>query len=447
MSFFLVQQASCLKGEISLPGDKSIAQRCIIISAICPAKTIIENFPANKDCLNTIKAFKKLGIKITLEYCRNYGLAKVTVFGKGPFGLKNPSGPIFVGDSGTTLRLILGILAGQKFKVRLITGKSLKQRPMLRVNMPLRMMGAIIKSKIKNQISNIEEYPPITIQGGNLKAITYKMPVASAQVKSAVLLAGLYAKGITRVKEPFPSRDHTERLLKLFKADIKVEQNEIVVEGNRKLVSPGIIYIPGDISSAGFFIGLAAILPNAQILIRKVSLNPSRLGLVKVLRRMGAFIKIQNQKSKIQNYEPMGDILIKSSFLRGTTVKKEEVPSLIDELPILMVAACVARGKTTFEAVGELRLKETDRINSMWKNLSRMGAIIQVQKTARSEDIVIHGVKELSGSQVRSFGDHRTAMSMVVAGLAAKGKTRIDDISCIDKSFPDFLTILKRLLR
>ena len=447
MSFFLVQQASCLKGEISLPGDKSIAQRCIIISAICPAKTIIENFPANKDCLNTIKAFKKLGIKITLEYCRNYGLAKVTVFGKGPFGLKNPSGPIFVGDSGTTLRLILGILAGQKFKVRLITGKSLKQRPMLRVNMPLRMMGAIIKSKIKNQKSNIEEYPPITIQGGNLKAITYKMPVASAQVKSAVLLAGLYAKGITRVKEPFPSRDHTERLLKLFKADIKVEQNEIVVEGNRKLVSPGIIYIPGDISSAGFFIGLAAILPNAQILIRKVSLNPSRLGLVKVLRRMGAFIKIQNQKSKIQNYEPMGDILIKSSFLRGTTVKKEEVPSLIDELPILMVAACVARGKTTFEAVGELRLKETDRINSMWKNLSRMGAIIQVQKTARSEDIVIHGVKELSGSQVRSFGDHRTAMSMVVAGLAAKGKTRIDDISCIDKSFPDFLTILKRLLR
>lgn len=447
MSFFLVQQASCLKGEISLPGDKSIAQRCIIISAICPAKTIIENFPANKDCLNTIKAFKKLGIKITLEYCRNYGLAKVTVFGKGPFGLKNPSGPIFVGDSGTTLRLILGILAGQKFKVRLITGKSLKQRPMLRVNMPLRMMGAIIKSKIKNQISNIEEYPPITIQGGNLKAITYKMPVASAQVKSAVLLAGLYAKGITRVKEPFPSRDHTERLLKLFKADIKVEQNEIVVEGNRKLVSPGIIYIPGDISSAGFFIGLAAILPNAQILIRKVSLNPSRLGLVKVLRRMGAFIKIQNQKSKIQNYEPMGDILIKSSFLRGTTVKKEEVPSLIDELPILMVAACVARGKTTFEAVGELRLKETDRINSMWKNLSRMGAIIQVQKTARSEDIVIHGVKELSGSQVRSFGDHRTAMSMVVAGLAAKGKTRIDDISCIDKSFPDFLAILKRLLR
>src|SRR3989338_4050241 len=447
MSFFLVQQASCLKGEISLPGDKSIAQRCIIISAICQKKPIIKNFPANKDCLNTIKAFKKLGIKITLEYCRNYGLAKVTVFGKGPFGLKNPSGPIFVGDSGTTLRLILGILAGQKFKVRLITGKSLKQRPMLRVNMPLRMMGAIIKSKIKNQKSNIEEYPPITIQGGNLKAITYKMPVASAQVKSAVLLAGLYAKGITRVKEPFPSRDHTERLLKLFKADIKVEQNEIVVEGNRKLVSPGIIYIPGDISSAGFFIGLAAILPNAQILIRKVSLNPSRLGLVKVLRRMGAFIKIQNQKSKIQNYEPMGDILIKSSFLRGTTVKKEEVPSLIDELPILMVAACVARGKTTFEAVGELRLKETDRINSMWKNLSRMGAIIQVQKTARSEDIVIYEVKELSGSQVRSFGDHRTAMSMVVAGLAAKGKTRIDDISCIDKSFPDFLTILKRLLR
>jgi len=305
------------------------------------------------------------------------------------------------------------------------------------------------------------------------------MPVASAQVKSAILLAGLYAKGITRVIEPIRTRDHTERMLRLFKADIKVKhlpssteatqskgglrrvvrrsldgggQNKIVIKGNRELVSPKEVYIPGDISSGSFFIVLAAILPNSQIVIRNASINPSRMGIIRVLKRMGANIKINpstklrvdGERSRtIKNYEPMGDIMVKSSSLKGATVKKEEIPSLIDELPILMVAACNAKGKSIFEGVSELRVKETDRIKSMSENLKKMGADIEVVKINSREKIIIKGAKELRGTRVRSFGDHRTAMCMVVAGLKAKGRTLIDDIACIHKSFPDILSILR----
>jgi len=456
---FVTRRIKRVKGEIALAGDKSIAHRYIILSALCQGKTKIENFPFNKDCLSTLKAFQKLGVKILAQ--KKIGV--LTVFGNGLYGLSKPKRPIFIGESGTTLRLLLGVLAGQGFSATLTAGEFLSRRPMLRVTAPLRMMGAEINGQRatpacrppagragtgRGNGQTEEEYPPITIQGGDLKPITYRVPVASAQVKSAVLLAGLYAEGKTSVIEPIPTRDHTERMLKLFKADIKVQQNKIVIKGKRKLISPAKVFVPGDISSAAFFMVLAAILPNSQVLINNVGLNPSRIGIIRVLKRMGADIKVTKSPShQVTKYELMGDLIIKSSALRGARVRREEVPSLIDELPILMVATSFAKGSTVFEGVSELRLKETDRIRSMTENLTKMGADIKVVKERKFENIIITGVKQLKGTKVRSFGDHRTAMSMVIAGLAAEGQTQIDDISCINKSFPNFINILDTLIK
>src|SRR3989338_4790369 len=412
MRFFPVKHAACVKGKILLLGNKSIACRSIIISAISRGKTTVENFPPSKDCLYTIKTFKNLGIKITqnqnVKSLPFKGIGRttlrgktITVFGNGLCGLKKPKGPIFVGGSGTTMRLTLGVLAGQNLAVTLTAGKSLSVRPMLRVTAPLRMMGATIKAKInQNKESKIEEYPPLTIKGGYLKPITYRMPVASAQVKSAILLAGLYAKGKTCVIERVKTRDHTERMLRLFMAGIKVNQNTIVIKGKKELISPGRIFIPGDISSAGFFMVLGTILPNSRILIKDINLNPSRIGIIKALKRMGADIQVLGNGAA--GFEPIGDIIIKSSKLKSTIIKKEEIPSLIDELPILMVAACFAKGESVFEGVGELRIKETDRIRSMSENLKKMGADIRVLKTPKSENIIIQGRRGLIGAAVKS---------------------------------------------
>lgn len=440
---FLVKPASCLKGEAGLLGDKSIAHRAIILSSITAAITRIENFPASEDCLATVSAFRKLGVTINYTLNKKNNSAEVSVSGKGRYGLKKPKSAIFTGESGTTLRTILGVLAGQKFKAMLTAGGSLSKRPMLRVTRPLRMMGARITANRKNR----EEYPPITIKGGSLKGICYKMPVPSAQVKSAILLAGLYAKSKTRLIEGFKTRDHTERMLKLFKADINLKRNETVVKGGKELVSPGIIYIPADISSASFFMVLALICPKSKVVLKNVGLNPTRTGIIRVLKRMGADIRVTSQKLRVAKFEPMGDLSVRSSILKGTTVRKEEIPSLIDELPVLMVAGCFAKGKTVIKGVEELRVKETDRIRSMSLNLRKMGADIRVGKTAGCEEIIIGGVKELRGAEVKSFTDHRTAMSMIVAGLNARGATEIDDIGCINKSFPNFLDILKELVQ
>jgi 3-phosphoshikimate 1-carboxyvinyltransferase len=437
MRDLVVRPVFGLKGKISLPGDKSIAHRAVFLSALTRRKTLIENFPANKDCLSTISAFKKLGIKIIQK-----SKAVIEVNGKGLWGLSKAAGPVFIGESGTTFRLLSGILAGQNFKTSLIAGKSLSRRPMLRVTAPLRLMGADIIARRKGK----DEYPPLTIQGGNLASISYKMPVASAQVKGAILLAGLYAKGRTKVIESIPTRDHTERMFSNFQADIKANKNTIVVTGARELVSPKKIYIPGDISSAAFFMAAAAIVPNSQVLLKKVSLNPSRTGVIRVLKRMGAKIQTKELRTKSSECEPAGDIVVKTSKLKGARVKKKEIPSLIDELPVLMVAASLAEGKTVFEGVEELRVKEADRIRSISENLRKMGVDITVSKTFGLEKIIIKGVKQLKGAKVKSFGDHRTAMSMVVAGLAATGETELDDISCINKSFPEFINILDGLI-
>lgn len=433
MRGLVVRPVFSLKGKISLPGDKSIAHRALILSALAQGETIIENYPANEDCLSTVAALRKLGLNL-----KQRSKSVIEVNARGLSGLSKPGSPIFIGESGTTFRLLSGVLAGQNFVTRLIAGRSLSRRPMLRVTAPLRSMGANIVARRRGR----DEYPPVTIRGRSLKAITYKMSVASAQVKGAILLAALYAKGKTKVIEPVKTRDHTERMLRLFKADIQVKKNTIIVRGGRRLVSPGEIYVPGDISSAAFFMVAAAILPGSEIIIKNVSLNPSRSGVISVLKRMGVRIKVRASKPQATRGESMGDIIIKGSRLKNATVKKKEIPSLIDELPILMVAGASGRGKTVFQGVEELRVKEADRINSMFSNLKKMGADIRVVKSGKGENIVVRGIGQLKGASVRSFGDHRTAMSMIVAGLAAIGQTKIDDISCINKSFPGFIKVL-----
>ncbi|MFA5155890.1 MAG: 3-phosphoshikimate 1-carboxyvinyltransferase [Candidatus Omnitrophota bacterium] len=455
MTPFLIRPACCAGGKLSFPGDKSIAHRAAILAALSSPKTIIRNFPANEDCLSTLNAFRRLGVKIVFHPNEKFsGSVTVTVFGKGLFSLSGPRQPVFVGDSGTTLRLLLGVLAGQDFQVTLNAGKSLSKRPMLRVTAPLRTMGAGIRAKSsaaggsayggKSQKSKTEEYPPIAISGGELRPIAYKMPVASAQVKSAILLAGLYPRGKTSVIESVRSRDHTERMMKLFKADVKTKGSVVFINGGRNLSSPGEVNIPGDISSAAFFIVLGLVCKHSRLLLQNICLNPTRSGIIKVLKRMGGNIRVSGARCQVPGGEPAGNITVRHSNLKGTRIKKKEIPSLIDELPVLMVAACFAKGKSTFEGVKELRVKETDRINSMAENLTRMGADIRIEKAAGSENIIIYGTKGLSGAAVKSFGDHRTAMSMAIAGLAAKGGTLIDDINCVKKSFPQFFSVLEK---
>ena len=438
---FVVKKRSIPRGKIKVPGDKSIAHRALLISALAHGITVIKNFPIHDDSYATLNALVALGVKIVPRS------NQISVWGKSKRGLllSQPRKPIFVNNSGTTLRLLLGLLAGQDFKTKLTAGKYLTLRPMARVNIPLRMMGAGIIAQNKGP----QEYPPIIINGNiYLKGISYFLPVASAQVKSAILLAGLFAKGKTTVIERIATRDHTERMLKLFGANIIIKKNHIILNPGRNLVSPGEICIPGDISSAAFFITLAAISPKAKITIEGVGLNPSRCGIINVLKRMQAKIRLEYvKKSKTKSAEPFGNIIVNNSRLKSTVVNPGEIPSLIDELPVLMVAACFAQGKTIIKSVGELRVKETDRINSNVMNLSRMGADIRVVKTGSREDVVINGKGALHGAKLKSFGDHRTAMSMVVAAMAAEGKSEIDDVSCMSKSFPGFLSTLKSLIR
>ncbi|MDD5120656.1 MAG: 3-phosphoshikimate 1-carboxyvinyltransferase [Candidatus Omnitrophica bacterium] len=439
MKPLLIKNKFVPRGKVIICGDKSIAHRALILSALSSGKTILKNFPIHDDSYATMSALGALGVKI-LRKRHN----QVLVFGKGLRGLVSCRKPVFVGDSGTTLRLLLGVLAGQDFKTKVIAGKSLSLRPMARVSLPLRLMGAKISSKVKGN----EEYAPITIQGGSLKGIIYRLPVSSAQVKSAILLAGLFAKGRTCVIEKTATRDHTERMLRIFGADLVTKGKSVYLNPGKDLTSPGEIYIPADISSAAFFLVLALVIPGSRITIRRIGLNPGRCGLIDVLKRMQAKIKVSYSKgNKTQCAEPVGDLSVCASKLKGRVVYPDEVPSLIDELPILMVAACFAQGITIIKGAQELKVKETDRIKSMVSNLKKMGADIKVDKLSSDESIIIKGKGRLSGANLKSFGDHRTAMSVVIAALAAAGESRIDDISCISKSFPGFLTVLNGLSR
>lgn len=425
---FTLRPTKKLSGSLILPGDKSISHRAIMLGSIADGTTIIKNILHSDDTETTIAAFRALGIDIKEE------LEKIIIAGKGLSGLSAPASELFMRNSGTSMRILMGILAGQPFQTTLTADEGLSKRPMGRVTEPLSLMGARIEGP------DNANFAPITIQGGQLKAIDHVSKVASAQVKSAILLAGLYADGTTSVTEPSKSRDHTERMLQAFGAKVSVNGLKVSIEGGTRL-NPQDIEIPGDISSAAFFMVGASIVKGSKVILKSVGLNPTRSGVIDILKRMGAKITIDNRREVAS--EPVGDINIESSALRGITIAGELIPRSIDELPVIMIAAAYAEGMTIIKGAHELRVKEADRIKSISANLNEMGAKIGV----KGDDIIIEGTGNLKGIAVQSFGDHRTAMSIIIAGLSAHGETSLDDTACINKSYPHFIADLELLLK
>ncbi|MCK5534025.1 3-phosphoshikimate 1-carboxyvinyltransferase [bacterium] len=427
MARIVIKKTKTVRGEINVLGDKSISHRAVILGSISSGMMKIKGFLNALDCQATIKIFSSLGVKI-----ENLHSDELLVHGKGLKNLNSPLGMLNVGNSGTTIRLVSGILSGQDFSCSITGDESIKKRPMKRIIHPLREMGAEINAFKDN-------YPPLNIVGKTLHSINYNLPIASAQVKSCILLAGLLASGETSVSEPFKSRDHTERMLGFLGADIKISGRRVTISGKKELKSKNII-IPGDISSASFFIVAATLLENSQLIIKNIGLNSTRTGIINILRAMGADIEEQN-KAEVCN-EPVGDLWIKGSLLRGIEIRKEDIPGLIDEIPILAVAATQAKGITEIKGAEELRVKESDRIKVMSLELSKMGAKIEEKK----DGMLIYGPTKLKGCPVDSFGDHRVAMALSVAGLVASGRTVINNTDCINTSFPGFEEILKSLI-
>lgn len=425
---FSISPGKRLTGSLVVPADKSITHRAVMLASLANGTSIIKNILRSEDTLTTIEAFRALGVDI------QENTNEITITGQGLYGLKEPEGPLFMRNSGTSMRLLLGILAGQPFAVTLTADEGLSKRPMRRVTEPLSMMGA------KFEGEDGADYAPITVIGGKLKAINYVSKIASAQVKSAILLAGLYASGTTTVSEMAKSRDHTERMLKTFNAKISTQGLMTAVSGGTSLRAAN-VEIPGDVSSAAFFMVGASIIKGSSITLRSVGINPTRTGIIDILGMMGAKVTITNIHDGIA--EPRGDIFVESSDLHGVRIQGNIIPRCIDELPIIMVAAAYADGATVIHGASELKVKETDRINSMAGNLRNMGAKFEI----RGDDIMIEGSRSLRGISAISFGDHRTAMSMIIAGLAAQGETTIDDTDCIAKSYPDFLRDLNSLLK
>ena len=434
---YRIKSLSKVKKKIIIPPDKSISHRAIMLSAIAKGKTSIKPFILSEDTKATLDCIKKLGIKTKLK--KNKVL---TIEGKGLYFPRKEKVSLNASESGTTIRILSGLLAGQRIDIIFDAKPALRKRPMKRITSPLRMMGA----KVFGRKGKSKESPPLTIKAAdNLRSIQYKLPVASAQVKSAVLLASLYANGQTQIIEPAISRDHTERMLSLFKAKIARKGSKISLKPSKQLKSPKNIFIPSDFSSAAFFIVLGLILPKSEILIKNVNINPSRAGLLTVLNRMGAKIKIVNKK---KYYEPYADVLVKSSKLKATTIKEKETPLIIDEVPILCVAASFAKGKTIIKGIGELKVKESDRINSIVYNLKKAGVDIcgrKYKKGAKVDWLIeVKGGKK-KATNFKSFSDHRIAMSMIVFGSALSNKSTIDDIECINKSFPEFIALIESL--
>lgn len=423
-------QARHIHGELLPPGDKSISHRAIIFGALGDGESRYTHFLQSEDCLHTMKAFQAMGVEIELDKDSE----SVTIKGRGLGGLTQPQNELYLGNSGTSMRLLLGLLAGQRFDVTLSGDESLSSRPMQRVTIPLKQMGAQIKGADK------ANFAPLTIRGGKLQAIEFDNKLGSAQVKSAILLAGLYAEGKTRVHESVLSRDHTERFLASAGANIELQQDGWIQVEKTNSLKPMSGKIPGDMSSAAFFIVGAAMTPGSELTVKDVSLNSTRIGIIDVLRRMGADIEIR-QTGDIP--EPIGEVSIRGANLKGTRVVKAEIPSLIDELPIIMVAMAVAEGESLISGAEELRVKETDRIASMSANLSAVGADID----ELPDGVLIRGGKPLTSGSVKSFGDHRTVMSMVIASLVMSGPLDIDDTSSINTSYPGFFDDFSRLSR
>jgi len=423
-----VASAKSLQGKISLPGDKSISHRAIILASIAEGTSIIRGWQRGRDCLATLRILRMMGIKAREEE------DSLIIEGRGTGGLKEPADILNCGNSGTTMRLLAGLLSPQKFYAVLSGDPSLRRRPMGRVIEPLRKMGAKIFAREKGR------FPPLSIIGSKLEGIDYFLPIPSAQVKSCLLLAGLYARGITSITEPYQSRDHTERMLKFLGVDLEINHLTVKVRGGATLAGKE-IYIPGDLSAAAFFIGGGVILAGSEIKIANVGLNPTRRGFIDILLQMGADIKILNLREKCG--EEMGKIEVRGgASLRGTVIQGEMIPRVIDEIPMLAVIACFAQGKTVIKDAAELRVKETDRIKAISTELHKMGARIEERK----DGMIIEGTGELRGSECQSYKDHRVAMALAIAGLAARGKTKIKDIECIETSFPGFEETLKKVV-
>lgn len=424
----LQTQISSLEGTIAIPGDKSISHRSIMFGAIAKGKTTVANFLLGEDCLSTISCFKKLGVSI--EQLDD----QVVIEGKGIEGLQEPSQILDVGNSGTTIRLLMGILAGRPFHSVLVGDESIGKRPMTRVTKPLSTMGTVIHGR-KNA-----EYTPISITGGRLNPIEYAMPVASAQVKSSLLFAGLQADGTTTIVEPAKTRDHTERMIGKFGGSIEVDGCTVRITGGQQLTGTN-IHVPGDISSAAFFLVAGAIVPNSCITLKNVGLNPTRTGIIDVMQEMGADITIIPYEEDA--FEPCGDIIIKTSNLKGITIKGDLIPRLIDEIPVIALLASQAEGVTVIQNAEELKVKETNRIDTVVNELKKLGANID----ATDDGMIINGKTELTGGTVSSYGDHRIGMMLSIAAAICKEDVYLENEESIFISYPSFFNHLESLIK
>ncbi len=435
-----LKKAKKLKGAVISPPDKSISHRAVILSSIAKGRARIKNFLRAGDTMSTLNAFKKLGVDIKEKVIlpthpspsrgEGKGGGELIINGSGLYGLKEPDNIIDCGNSGTTIRMLSGILSGNPFLSVLTGDDSLRKRPMARIIKPLRQMGAEISARAD------DKYPPLVIKGRRLKPLRYEMPMASAQVKSALLLAGLYADGETEIIEPVKSRDHTERMLSAFGAGIKVDGLAVRITGGTELKGND-MEVPGDFSSAAFFIVAALLVEKSEVVIKNVGINPTRTGLLDVLDKMGAGVELKNARDV--SGEPVADIFCRSaSGLNALTISKEQIPALIDEFPIICIAATQADGTTIIRGAAELRVKESDRIKAMASGLKKMG--VEVEEF--DDGLNIKGPAKLRGALIDGCGDHRIAMAFSIAALIASGATKINGVSAVNISFPGFYKML-----
>ncbi|MUV37848.1 3-phosphoshikimate 1-carboxyvinyltransferase [Lentibacillus sp. JNUCC-1] len=425
-SHIVAKNKQGLTGTMHVPSDKSISHRAVMLGSLAKGKTIVNGFLNAEDCLQTISCFRQMGVAITQED------AYVEIEGNGLAGLQEPREVLELGNSGTTIRLLAGILAGRPFHSVLQGDASLATRPMGRIAKPLRLMGAAIDGRGNGM------YTPLSVRGGGLRGIDYQSPVASAQVKSAVLLAGLQAEGTTSVTEPALSRDHTERMLRAFGVQVDVNGNTIAIEGGQTLTGTT-LNIPGDISSAAFFLVAGAVVPESSILIQNVGMNPTRSGIIDALQDMGASLTIKHFDEK--RAEPAADLHIQSGPLRGIELGGDLIPRLIDEIPVIALAATQAEGRTVIKDAAELKVKETNRIDTVAMELNKMGAHVE----PTDDGMIIHGPTPLKGTTVNSHGDHRIGMMLAIAGCIAEGETVVENSEAIHVSFPDFFERLEGL--
>lgn len=427
MTKTLTYHKPSLTGSITVPGDKSISHRSVMFGAIAEGTTTVEGFLLGEDCLSTIDCFRKLGVKIDVDG------TNVTVESPGINGWQEPTEVLYTGNSGTTTRLMLGILSGTKLHTIMTGDASIGKRPMRRVVDPLRTMNADIRGRADGQ------YTPLAIQGTKLAAIDYTMPVASAQVKSAILLAGLQAEGTTIVREKEVSRDHTERMLRQFGANISVVNGVVSLQGGQTLKATH-VSVPGDISSAAFFLVAGAIAANSRIELKNVGINETRDGVIRVLQQMGATLHIE--KENIQQAEPTATLTVETSSLQATTIAGELIPTLIDEIPILALLATQANGTTVIKDAEELKVKETNRIDAVVNELKKLGANID----ATDDGMIIHGPTPLHGAALKTYGDHRIGMMGAIASLITDGEVTLDDAECIAVSYPVFFEHINTLI-